>query len=145
MEELVNSTEQTAPLNVLIIEQDPISVIRIRKLLGEEGRHYKIRHIRDGLEAFDYFISTDTINNPRPDLIVLDEDLPKLSGHQLLDTLRANGHLNNIPIILVQKNKSSADSTIKYRLMANEALTHKQNVVLSPFLYVIQNYFKNNP
>lgn len=131
-------------INVLMVEQDPMDAIIIRKELEKERKLCCIHNVRDGVAAIDYLRNKECQNgNSLPDLIVLAENLPVLNGSQLLQLLNADANLRKIPLILIQRNRDNVVAAEKYRLLAGQSLATTPNKeLLSPFIHIINNYFK---
>ena len=95
-------TPDSRAIDVLLIEDDPGDVLITR----EAFEHYKIRntlHVAsDGQEGLDYLYQRGSHKGAtRPDLILLDLNLPKYDGHQLLEKIKSDPDLCHIPIVVL--------------------------------------------
>ena len=92
----------TRPLDVLLIEDDPGDELITREAF-EQSTVTGILHVaRDGQEGLDFLYRRGAHRDaPRPDLILLDLNLPKYDGRQLLQTLKADAELGHIPVVVL--------------------------------------------
>ena len=90
---------------VLLIASNPREVQRTRRTFEQAGLHHALRVVSDGEEALDYLrregVYTDPHQAPRPDVIVLDLPLPRLSGLELLQCLKQDQRLKLLPVIVL--------------------------------------------
>ena len=107
----------TAPIEVLLVEDDPNDVeLTLHALRGAKLRN--VVHVsRDGAEALE-FLQAHT-----PDVILLDLNLPKLDGREVLERIKGDERLRQIPVIVVTSSAAEADVARSYRLNANAYVT----------------------
>jgi CheY-like chemotaxis protein len=125
------------PIEVLLIEDDPGDVLITR----EAFEHYKIRNTlsvaRDGQEGLDYLYQRGSYEGAtRPDLILLDLNLPKYNGHQLLEKIKSDPDLCLIPVVVLTTSAAEEDILRSYRLHANAYVT--KPVGFEQFMNVIR-------
>ena len=125
------------PIEVLLIEDDPGDVLITR----EAFEHYKIRNTlrvaSDGQEGLDYLYQRGSHQGAtRPDLILLDLNLPKYDGHQLLERIKSDPNLCHIPIVVLTTSAAEEDILRSYRLHANAYVT--KPVGFEQFMNVIR-------
>ena len=90
------------PFDILVIEDNPADVRLLRLALDETGLAYELTVIDDGAEALCFVRREGKYAaTPKPDLVVLDLNLPKKSGMEVLAALRANKELSNTPVAVV--------------------------------------------
>lgn len=90
------------PFDILVIEDNPADVQLLRLALNETGLAYELTVIDDGAEALCYVHREGKYAAmPKPDLVVLDLNLPKKSGMEVLAALRGNKELSNTPVAVV--------------------------------------------
>jgi CheY-like chemotaxis protein len=125
------------PIEVLLIEDDPGDVLITR----EAFEHYKIRNTlrvaSDGQEGLDYLYQRGSHKGAsRPDLILLDLNLPKYDGHQLLERIKSDSDLCHIPVVVLTTSAAEEDILRSYRLHANAYVT--KPVGFEQFMNVIR-------
>ncbi len=130
-------TSDGRPIDVLLIEDDPGDILITR----EAFEHYKIRntlHVaRDGQEGLDYLYRRGPHERaPRPDLILLDLNLPKYDGRQLLEQIKTDPDLCLIPVVVLTTSAAEEDILRSYRLHANAYVT--KPVGFNEFMEVIR-------
>src|SRR5215813_2789203 len=94
---------------ILLIEDSPSDVILIRRALDKALNHYRLNLAADGESALKILSSVETECCPRPDLIVMDLNLPRISGQKLLDYVRGSDRLAGIPVIVATSSDVPAD------------------------------------
>lgn len=105
---------------ILIVEDNPGDVRLIQEAFQESGRAHEAAVARDGVEALDYlFQRGGFIGAERPDLILLDLNLPKKGGREVLAEVKADGALMHIPVVVFSSSAAPPDVTGAYKLHAN--------------------------
>ena len=101
---------RSAPLNILVVEDNHMDVFVINEVLRESGIQYRLQVVYDGEGAR---AALGFAGNPEtamvPELILLDLNLPRLSGIDLLSELRASARHRNIPVVIVTSSDSEED------------------------------------
>ena len=117
-------TPDRRAVDVLLIEDDSGDILIIREAL-ETHEIRNILHVaRDGQEGLDYLYQRGSHDGaPRPDLILLDLNLPKYDGRQLLERIKSDPDLCHIPIVVVSTSAADDDVLRSYRLHANAYVT----------------------
>lgn len=114
-------------LRVLLVEDNPGDVDLIRDSLEEVSPHLDITVLDNGAKALDYLSHVGgTVaerNAPLPDLVLLDLNLPKISGHEVLSEARKNSDLRTLPIVVVTSSDATRDIMTSYELGANSYVT----------------------
>jgi CheY-like chemotaxis protein len=117
-------TPDRRAVDVLLIEDDSGDILIIREAL-ETHEIRNILHVaRDGQEGLDYLYQRGSHDGaPRPDLILLDLNLPKYDGRQLLERIKSDPDLCHIPIVVLSTSAAEDDILRSYRLHANAYVT----------------------
>lgn len=112
------------PVQILLVEDNPGDV-RLTKEAFEEGCITNDLHVvRDGQEALDYlFQRGDYEETALPDLILLDLNLPKVDGWEVLDTIKNDSQLSLIPVIILTGSEAEEDIVQGYKRHSNAYLT----------------------
>jgi signal transduction histidine kinase/CheY-like chemotaxis protein len=107
------------PLDIVLVEDNPADVLLMQETLKEAGIEYSMKVLEDGEEAIDYFSSIVDAPQLRPNLVVLDLNLPKKDGHDVLIALRALPNLENLLIVVLTTSENPED---KRRVLAQNAI-----------------------
>lgn len=112
------------PAQLLLVEDNPGDV-RLTEEAFKQGRIENDLHtVSDGSEALDFLHQRGTYEDaPRPDLILLDLNLPRKDGEEVLEELKDDSELRSIPIIVLTSSRAEEDVTRSYELHANAYLT----------------------
>jgi chemotaxis family two-component system response regulator Rcp1 len=112
------------PLEVLLVEDSPGDVRLTQEALRDGSRAIHLHVASDGLEAMS-FLRREGVHAraPRPDLILLDLNLPKMDGREVLAQIKADDRLKTIPTIILTTSDAEADIMKSYQLHANCFLT----------------------
>jgi len=107
-------------LHILLVEDSPTDVMMTREALD----YYKVLNplhvVEDGVEAMQYLKRKGKYSAaPRPGLIILDLNLPRKSGRELLQDVKTDPELMNIPVVVLTTSKSEEDVVRAYGLHAN--------------------------
>ena len=126
------------PINILLVE-DSAADVRITREALTEARVFNTLHVaRDGVEAMDFLYQRgEHADAPRPELILLDLNLPKKDGREVLAELKADDDLKRIPVVVLTTSRDEEDIHRSYNLHANAYVT--KPVDLAQFLGVIQS------
>ena len=108
------------PLRVLLVEDDPGDVLIAQEALRAGKLSTRLDVVSDGVEAMAYLRKQDAYAEAeRPDLILLDLNLPRMSGHEVLAELKADSSLRRIPIVVLSTSVAAEDIAKSYDLHAN--------------------------
>lgn len=112
------------PLDILLVEDNPADVRLTVETLKEEKMHSNIHVVVDGEEALAFLRKEGKYSNEaRPDLILLDLNLPKIDGRQVLKEIKTDEKLKAIPVVVLTVSKSEEDVIRSYNLHANCFIT----------------------
>jgi CheY-like chemotaxis protein len=110
-------------INVLLVEDDPGDVLMTREAF-EENLHNRLDVVTDGAAALDYLRHEGSYADaPRPDLVLLDLNLPRRDGREVLQEIKADPSLRHIPVIVLTTSKAEEDVLRSYQLHANAYVT----------------------
>lgn len=125
------------PAEVLLVEDNP-SDVRLTKEAMKEGHVLNNLHVvGDGQAAIDFLQRKGQYADaPRPDLVLLDLNLPKKSGREVLAEIKKDDDLKTIPIVVLTTSKAEEDIVKTYQLHANCFIT--KPVDLDKFIAVVQ-------
>jgi chemotaxis family two-component system response regulator Rcp1 len=108
------------PIEVLLVEDSPGDVRLTKEVFRDANKDIHLHVASDGLEAMAFLrhegAYTDT---PRPDLILLDLNLPKMDGREVLAQIKQDDKLKTIPTVILTTSESEADIVKSYQLQAN--------------------------
>lgn len=107
--------QELNPAKILLVEDNEADIILTKKALETIKLKADMIVVRDGEEAISYLKSF----HPLPDLILLDLDLPKISGHELLALLKKSEEWRHIPVAIFTASDSMEDIQYAYSLYAN--------------------------
>ncbi len=116
----------TEPNVILLVEDNLAHAEIVIRSFQEHHIASHIVHVLDGEAALDYLLHrgqfTETANNPRPRVILLDLRLPKISGLQLLHEIKTHESLFSIPVVILTTSEAEQDLTLAYANHANSYL-----------------------
>lgn len=108
------------PLEVLLVEDSPGDVRLTQEAFYTANRGIHLNVACDGVEAIAFLMRTEPYADaPRPDLILLDLNLPKMDGREVLAHIKANEDLRLIPTVILTTSDAEADIVKSYQLQAN--------------------------
>ena len=113
-----------APIDVLLVEDSPEDVELTLHALQAAKIRNRVHVARDGAEALDFLFRRGEYHDaPTPDLILLDLNLPKVDGREVLEEIKRDERLGRIPVIVVTSSEAEEDVARSYRLHANAYVT----------------------
>jgi len=104
---------------ILLVEDNPGDARLMREALQEAGLPHKLTVVQDGPSALAWLRGEAGEDIARPHLILLDLNLPRLSGHELLRELKADPGLSQIPVVVLTSSTAEEDVRRSYELHAN--------------------------
>jgi CheY-like chemotaxis protein len=108
------------PITVLLVEDDPGDVLLIREAFDDHKLNNTLLVASDGVEALELLRSPDT---DRPDLVLLDLNLPRKDGREVLREIKADDALRSIPVVVLTTSDAEEDILRSYDLHANAYVT----------------------
>jgi two-component system, chemotaxis family, response regulator Rcp1 len=126
-----------APIQVLLVEDSPGDIRLTREAFKDARVHINLHITPDGAAAMAFLKREgEYADSPRPDLILLDLNLPKKDGREVLKEIKENEDLMTIPVVILTTSASGEDIERSYRLHANSYIT--KPVDLEGFLRVVK-------
>jgi CheY-like chemotaxis protein len=108
------------PIEILLIEDNPGDVDLIREMIENSKVRNIVNHVSDGIDALSYLHRQMPYPKAvRPDLILLDLNLPKKDGREVLTTIKQDDHLKDIPVVVLTTSEAESDVLRSYQLHAN--------------------------
>jgi len=107
------------PFNVLIIEDDPSDILLMRNALTACGREVKNHIIHDGEQALEFVNDLEQSKFPRPDIIFLDLNIPKKNGFDILNHIKKNQDILDIPVVVITNSISRNEMLRVYQAFAS--------------------------
>ncbi len=111
---------QVTPIEVLLVEDDPGDVLMTREAFQENKVGNRLQVVPDGVEALAYLRREEPYGDAvRPDLILLDLNLPRRDGRQVLEEIKNDESLRHIPVVVLTTSQRDEDILRSYQLHAN--------------------------
>ncbi|AYC43761.1 response regulator [Streptomyces griseorubiginosus] len=118
------TTPAARPIDVLLVEDDPGDELMTREAFEDNKIGNTLHVARDGEEALDFLYRRGAHTEaPQPDLILLDLNLPKYDGRQVLEKIKSDPELSHIPVVVLTTSAAEEDILRSYRLHANAYVT----------------------
>ena len=134
----MNSKAIGKPIEILLVEDNPGDVRLTKEALNEGKVLNKLHVVEDGMEALAFLNGEGRYADvSRPELILLDLNLPKKDGRDVLAEIKANGDLTRIPVVVLTTSDSEEDILKSYDLNANCYIT--KPVDLDQFISVVKS------
>lgn len=126
------------PINILLVEDNPGDADLAREALESSKLNNKLHVVDDGEKAMSFLRRTGSYAEvPRPDLILLDLNLPKKDGRQVLAEIKMDDDLKRIPVVILTTSQAEEDVIKSYNLHANCYIT--KPIDLNQFLHVVRS------
>ncbi len=105
----------TSPIHLLIVEDNEADAFLTKETLESDRMLFDIAIAKDGVEAIDYLYNRPPFENaPRPDLILLDLNLPRLDGRSVLAEMRNSEAFKRIPVVILTSSDAESDIVRSY-------------------------------
>lgn len=125
------------PIEILLVEDDPGDVLMAREALEEGKVANRLAVVADGVEAMAYLNGEgDNAGRTRPDLVLLDLNLPRKAGLEVLEEMKADPSLRRIPVVVLTTSDAERDILSSYDLHANAYI--KKPVDFEQFVSVVR-------
>jgi CheY-like chemotaxis protein len=113
------------PFDILLVEDEPADANLVKLALKESRIFCHLHHVYDGVEALA-FLRHEGLENtdaPKPDLILLDMNMPRMNGREFLAAIKQDENLNAIPVVMLTTSDVERDVMISYQLGAAGYIT----------------------
>jgi CheY-like chemotaxis protein len=108
------------PIDILLVEDCETDLMMTREALKSTKLLIRLHAVEDGVEALEFLRRKGKHREaPRPDLIMLDLNLPRKSGHEVLGEIKADSGLCSIPVVILTSSKAEEDVAKAYHAHAN--------------------------
>jgi CheY-like chemotaxis protein len=136
---MIAEIEKNAPPVEILLVEDNLGDARLTREALKEGKVYSNLHwVKDGVEALDFLHQQGKHQDaPKPDIILLDLNLPKKDGREVLEEIKADQKLMRIPVVILTTSKAEEDVLRTYNLHANCYVT--KPVDLDQFIKVVKS------
>jgi CheY-like chemotaxis protein len=125
-------------VDILVVEDNAGDARLIREVLNEDRLYSNLTIVKDGVEALDYLHNRGNYKNvPKPDLIILDLNLPRKDGREVLSEIKSDEELKHIPIVIMTISQAEEDILKSYNLHANCFIT--KPIDLNQFIKVVRS------
>lgn len=115
---MLDASDQS--IHILLVEDNSGDVILINLVLEKSSMPYTLHRVQDGEEALQYLRQEESYTTaPCPDLLLLDLNLPKINGHEVLSTIKADSRLKLIPVVVLTGSLNPND----FKLISSNDLT----------------------
>jgi CheY-like chemotaxis protein len=121
------STTQTRSFTILLVEVSPVQQALTRRALEDSTLAADLHVVEDGVAALQYLKGegefSNAQSNPRPDIVLLDLNMPRMGGHEFLDKLKSDPRISQIPVTVLTTSSADSDATASYARGANAFVT----------------------
>ena len=108
------------PIQILIVEDSPSDAFIVTEALKHGAEPIEVFAVHDGVEAMDFLRHQGKyVDAPRPDVILLDLNMPRKDGREVLSEIKSDERLKSIPVIVLTSSAADQDVLTAYRLHAN--------------------------
>jgi CheY-like chemotaxis protein len=131
------NNETKHSIEILLVEDNPADVLLMEEALHDAGSSNNLHVVCDGEEAMAYLRGQGAYTTvPRPDLVMLDLNLPKKDGREVLKEIKEDRCLRHIPVIIISTSQSEEEILNSYRLHANCFIS--KPVDLNKFIEIVR-------
>lgn len=127
-------------IEILLVEDNPVDAMMIKEALHFAKIRHRLSHVEDGEAALRFLRSESPHDKAaRPDVVILDLRLPRVSGHAVLGAMKADPELRPIPVLVLTTSGAQRDIAKSYDLQADQFVTKPMGLnVLAGELKIIE-------
>jgi two-component system, chemotaxis family, response regulator Rcp1 len=130
--------EQARTVEILLVEDSPTDAELAIRALKQGKLDNNVHHVEDGMEAMSFLRNDGEFSDaPRPDLILLDLNMPRMDGRQVLKAIREDEGLKAIPVVVLTTSDEESDVLTAYGLFSNAYIV--KPVDLEKFFAVVRD------
>jgi two-component system response regulator len=134
----VNTTQAIMPIEVLLVEDNPGDAELTRIALEDSKISVNLNVVEDGVEAMAFLRKQDKYSSvPHPDIVLLDLNLPRKDGREVLAEIKTDSYLKRIPVVVLTTSQAEEDILRAYNLAANCYIT--KPVDFDQFVRIVQS------
>lgn len=134
----MSNDHRIRPIEILLVEDNPGDVDLAREGLANGKLHNNLHVVNDGEEAMEFLYRHGAFAEaPRPDLVLLDLNLPKKDGREVLAEIKTDPNLKRIPVVILTTSRAEEDVLRSYNLHANCYIT--KPIDLEQFIKVVKS------
>lgn len=134
----MNSESYGTPIEILLVEDNPADVRLTVEAFKEVKLSNNLNVVEDGVEAMAFLRREGKYGDvPRPDIILLDLNLPRKSGREVLEEIKTDQNLKRIPVVILTMSNAEEDILKTYNLHANCYIT--KPVDLNQFIKIVKS------
>ena len=119
--------EVASPITILLADDDEDDRMMTRDALRDARLHNDLRYVIDGVDLMDYLYRrgrhADPARSPRPGMILLDLNMPRMDGREALEQIKQDPDLRSIPVVVLTTSKAEEDIVRTYDLGVNSFIT----------------------
>jgi CheY-like chemotaxis protein len=120
----MSTPEHVEMIDVLLVEDDPGDVLLIEEAFADNKVRNRLHKVTDGVEALAFLRREgEYADVPQPDLVLLDLNLPRKDGREVLAEVKSDEALQQIPVVVLTTSKAEEDVLRSYKLHANAYVT----------------------
>ena len=111
-------------IDVLLVEDDPGDVLMTREAFEHNKVRNRLSVVADGVSALEFLRKEgEHAGAPTPDLVLLDLNLPRMDGREVLEAMKSDPHMRSIPVVVLTTSEAEEDVIRSYSLHANAYVT----------------------
>jgi CheY-like chemotaxis protein len=120
----MSTPEEIKVIDVLLVEDDAGDVLLIEEAFADNKVRNRVHHVSDGVDALAFLRREGEYSDaPHPDLVLLDLNLPRKDGREVLAEIKGDDALRHIPVVVLTTSKAEEDVLRSYKLYANAYVT----------------------